>query len=133
MTSALASQPRPTKKLSFAKATTATISVNGAKSTVLVGKSFPSAAPVFSLVSMTGSSAEIGIAGGSYESGAATVTLTKGKTVTLLNTADGTRYVLRLAAAAEPPRASPGVAPESAPICFRALDPVRTPPWRLHA
>lgn len=100
MTSALSSQPQPTKKLSFAKATTATISVNGAKSTVLVGKSFPSAAPVFSLVSMTGSSAEIGIAGGSYESGAATVTLTKGKTVTLLNTADGTRYVLRLVAAA---------------------------------
>ena len=66
----------------------------------MVGKSFPSAAPVFSLVSMSGSSAEIGIAGGSYESGAATVTLTKGKTVTLLNTADGTRYVLRLVAAA---------------------------------
>jgi hypothetical protein len=30
---------------------------------------------VFSLVSLSGSSAKIGIAGGSYESGAATVTL----------------------------------------------------------
>jgi len=55
---------------------------------------------VFSLVSLNESSAKIGIAGGSYESGAATVTLTKGKTVTLMNTADGSRYVLRLVAAA---------------------------------
>jgi hypothetical protein len=100
MTSGLTSPAHPAKKLSFAKATTATISVNGAKSTVSVGKSFPSAAPVFSLVSLTGGSVKIGIVGGSYESGAATVTLTKGKTVTLLNTADGTRYVLRLVAAA---------------------------------
>jgi hypothetical protein len=90
----------PARKLSFSKANTATISVNGLKSTVSVGKTFPSAAPVFSLVSLSGSSAKIGIAGGSYESGAATVTLARGKTVTLLNTADGTRYVLRLVAAA---------------------------------
>jgi hypothetical protein len=100
MTSGLTSPAKPAKKLSFAKATTATVSVNGVKSTVSVGKSFPAAAPVFSLVSLAGGSAKIGIAGGSYESGAATVTLTKGKTVTLLNTADGTRYVLRLVAAA---------------------------------
>jgi hypothetical protein len=91
---------KPARKLSFSKANTATISVNGLKSTVSVGKTFPSAAPVFSLVSLSGSSAKIGIAGGSYESGAATVTLARGKTVTLLNTADGTRYVLRLVAAA---------------------------------
>jgi len=99
-TTSLSSPAQPARKLSFAKATTATISVNGAKSTVSVGKSFPSAAPVFSLVALTGSSAKIGIAGGSYESGAATVTLAKGKTVTLMNTADGSRYVLRLVAAA---------------------------------
>jgi hypothetical protein len=100
MTSGLTSPAKPAKKLSFAKATTATVSVNGVKSTVSVGKSFPAAAPVFSLVSLAGGSAKIGIADGSYESGAATVTLTKGKTVTLLNTADGSRYVLRLVAAA---------------------------------
>jgi len=102
ITSGLASPAasKPARKLSFAKANTETISVNGLKSTVSVGKTFPSASPVFSLVSLSGSSAKIGIAGGSYESGAATVTLAKGKTVTLLNTADGTRYVLRLVAAA---------------------------------
>jgi hypothetical protein len=55
---------------------------------------------VFTLVSLTQRAAKIGIAGGSYENGAATVTLAKGKTVTLMNTADGTRYVLRLVAVA---------------------------------
>jgi hypothetical protein len=63
---------------------------------VSVSKSFPTGSPVFTLVSVTRTAAKIGIAGGSYESGAATVTLAKGKSVTLMNTADGTRYVLRL-------------------------------------
>jgi hypothetical protein len=78
------------------KPTKATISVNGVNSTVSVSKPFPAGAPVFVLVSLTRTAAKIGIAGGAYESGAATVTLTKGKAVTLMNTADGTRYILRL-------------------------------------
>jgi len=80
------------------KVTTATISVNGVASTVSVDGSFPSGAPLFTLVSLTRSAAKVGILGGSYENGAATVTLAKGKTVTLMNTADGRRYVLRLLA-----------------------------------
>jgi hypothetical protein len=83
-----------------AKVTKATISVNGTASTALVGGSFPSSSPVFKLVSLTRSAAKIGILGGSYESGASTVTLAKGKTVTLMNTADGTRYVLQLVSVA---------------------------------
>ena len=79
-----------------AKVTNATISVNGIANQVSVGSSFPASAPVFTLVSLTPRAAKIGIAGGSYENGAATVTLAKGKTVTLMNTADGMRYVLRL-------------------------------------
>ena len=82
------------------KAKQATISVNGIAGTVTVGGSFPTSAPVFTLVSLTRTSAKIGIAGGSYENGAATVTLMKGKTVTLMNTADGARYTLRLLSAA---------------------------------
>jgi hypothetical protein len=82
------------------KAKQATISVNGIAGTVTVGGSFPTSAPVFTLVSLTRASAKIGIAGGSYENGAATVTLVKGKTVTLMNTADGARYTLRLLSAA---------------------------------
>jgi hypothetical protein len=76
----------------------ATISVNGAATTVTVGSLFPAGSPVFTLVSLTTSGARIGIAGGSYESGATTVVLKKGKTVTLVNTADGARYALRLVA-----------------------------------
>ncbi len=52
--------------------------------------------PVFQLVSLTKTTAKVGIAGGSLSTGDATVTLTKGKKVTLMNTADGTRYELVL-------------------------------------
>jgi hypothetical protein len=81
-----------------AKVTNATIAVNGIANKVSVGSSFPASSPVFTLVSLTPRAAKIGIAGGNYENGAATVTLAKGKTLTLMNTADGTRYVLRLVA-----------------------------------
>src|SRR5262249_38032609 len=89
-----------TKTAASAKVTKATITVNGAATSVSVGSSFPAASPVFTLASLAARAAKIGIAGGSYESGAATVTLAKGKAITLMNTADGTRYVLRLVAVA---------------------------------
>ena len=78
--------------------TTASISINGVVETVTVGVDFPVAAPVFHLVALTATSAKIAIVGGSYADGAATVTLKKGKSLTLENTADGSRYVLRLLA-----------------------------------
>jgi hypothetical protein len=76
--------------------TTAKISVNGASESVRVGGTFPTKDPFFKLVSLTKKGAKISIAGGSLETGAPTVTLTKNKALTLMNTADGTRYVLRL-------------------------------------
>jgi hypothetical protein len=76
--------------------TTAVISVNGAPESVQVGGTFPTADPYFKLVSLTKKGAKISIAGGTLENGAPTVTLTKNKRLTLMNTADGTRYVLRL-------------------------------------
>jgi hypothetical protein len=79
-----------------APATTAVILVNGNSESVQAGGQFPKADPVFTLVSLTATTAKIGIAGGSLESGSQTVTLKKNKPVTLMNTADGTRYVLRL-------------------------------------
>jgi len=79
-----------------AKRTSAQISVNGAKEQVSVGGTFPAADPVFQLVSLTKTTAKVGIAGGSLSTGTGTVTLTKGKKVTLMNTADGTRYELVL-------------------------------------
>jgi hypothetical protein len=82
---------------------TAVISVNGTLYTVATKTDFPqpSAAdptvvPLFHLVSVTAHTATISIAGGSYATGAATVTLRENKPVTLMNTADGTRYTLVL-------------------------------------
>jgi len=74
----------------------ATIAVNGAGESVSVGKDFPAATPLFHLVKLSGATALVGIAGGSYASGDQTATLRKGKTLVLQNTADGTRYELRL-------------------------------------
>jgi hypothetical protein len=97
----LTAGPNETKvPVSKVKPTTATISVNGTNNSVTVGAAFPAGAPVFTLVSLTSTAAKIGIATGSYESGASSVSLSKGKTVTLQNTADGARYTLRLVSTA---------------------------------
>jgi hypothetical protein len=76
--------------------TTAEIAVNGIAQTVQVGGVFPSSDPFFKLVKLTRKGAQISIAGGSLANGAPTVMLTKTKPLTLQNTSDGTRYVLRL-------------------------------------
>jgi hypothetical protein len=82
---------------------TAVISVNGTLYSVAVGNDFPDASatdasiqPMFHLVALTAHSAKISIVGGSYANGAPTVTLQENKTVTLMNTADGTQYKLIL-------------------------------------
>jgi hypothetical protein len=81
----------------------AVISVNGTLYTVATSTDFPqptsadaSLVPIFHLVSVTAHTAKISIAGGSYATGAQTVTLRENKPVTLMNTADGTRYTLIL-------------------------------------
>ena len=91
-----AAQPVSASTAPAAASTTAAISVNGAPESVKVGGAFPAANPYFKLVSLTKKGAKVSIAGGSLENGAPTVTLTKNKALTLMNTADGTRYVLRL-------------------------------------
>jgi hypothetical protein len=70
----------------------AQISVNGATDGVAIGATFPTVDPVFRLVSVSGKTVKVAIDGGTYASGEATITLTKGQPVTLVNTADGTRY-----------------------------------------
>ena len=81
----------------------AIISVNGELYTVPTGTDFPQAsatdptiAPLFHLVALTAHTAKISIVGGSYATGARTVLLRENKPVTLMNTADGTRYRLIL-------------------------------------
>jgi hypothetical protein len=82
----------------LARTGAATIAVNGKTESVRVGGSFPSSNPLFRLVSVAHGVARIGIANGSYKSGAKTVSLTAGQSLTLVDTADGVRYVLRLIA-----------------------------------
>ena len=88
--------PPPPPASSGPKYNSAKISVNGETEQVGVGATFPAADPVFRLVSLTKSTAKVAIAGGSLSTGDGTVTLTKGKKLTLMNTADGTRYELVL-------------------------------------
>lgn len=78
--------------------TTVLISTNGACETVVAKGRFPSGADIFRLVSIArdGKSVEIGIVGGSYDSGQAAATLKLGGKLTLVNTSDGTRYVIEL-------------------------------------
>lgn len=88
-----------TSARTLAKTGAATIQVNGKVQTVRIGASFPSANPLFKLVSIAHGVARIGIANGSYASGAQTVTLTAGKSLTLVDTADGVRYKVELLSA----------------------------------
>ena len=111
-------QPVSASTVPTAAATSAAISVNGAPESVKVGGNFPAAKPYFKLVSLTKKGAKISIAGGSLENGAPTVTLTKNKALTLMNTADGTRYVLRLVSVSWPH--PPGIASRG-----RRLSPAR--------
>jgi hypothetical protein len=91
--------------------TSAVISVNGTSESVSTGSNFPAESPAFQLVALTGSTAKVAVAGGSYASGAATVTLKVNTPITLVNTADGTRYTLTLlpqgTVASAPAAASP--------------------------
>jgi hypothetical protein len=114
---------------------TAVISVNGELMSVSLGTDFPTSGTLYSrsgalfhLVSLTGSTAKIAIAGGSYADGAATVTLQVKKALTLQNTADGTKYTLILepAGTALPAGSAPaGSVPATAPA---ATVPTSTTP-----
>jgi hypothetical protein len=77
----------------------ARLSVNGRVEIVRVGASFPSSNPLFRLVGVSHGVVRIGIANGSYSSGAQTVALGMGRSLTLVDTANGVRYKIRLLAA----------------------------------
>ena len=74
----------------------ALITVNGAPSQVNLRLNFPTAAPLFHLISLTKKTAKVSVVGGSLAGGTPTLTLRRDRPVTLVNTADGTRYKLEL-------------------------------------
>ncbi len=101
----------------------AVIGVNGVAQNVTVGSDFPvSSDPaenaIFRLVALTRKTARIGVVGGSYASGQATLTLRVNEPVTLVNTADGKQYTLVLfpqGTAAPSGGSAPGAGEASAP------------------
>jgi hypothetical protein len=88
------SQPKHVRTL--AATGSARIVINGRIEVVRVGGSFPSANPLFRLVAFSNGVARIGIANGSYSSGAHTISLSAGRSLTLVDQADGIRYRIRL-------------------------------------
>jgi hypothetical protein len=75
--------------------TTATIWVNGSDESVAVKKKFPKTDPTFVLLSLKPKAAQIGVVGGAFTGGGA-ISLKMGQSLTLVNTATGARYTLRL-------------------------------------
>jgi hypothetical protein len=90
----------PTPTPAAAVPTDALIATNGVCERIAPNGTFPSDENIFRLVSIarSGKSVEIGIVGGSFDSGKPTATLKLGDKLTLVNTADGTRYVIALKA-----------------------------------
>jgi hypothetical protein len=86
--------PPPPKPIS------AKIEVNGVAEDVTIGDAFPKAQPLFRLISIKDGVARVGISGGTLQGSSQTVPLVQGKTLTLMNTADGMRYVLKLVSVA---------------------------------
>ena len=78
--------------------TDALIATNGVCERVSVKGTFPTDENIFRLVSIAknGKSVEVGIVGGSFDNGHPTATLKLGEKITLVNTADGTRYEIVL-------------------------------------
>jgi hypothetical protein len=110
--------------------TTAVISVNDVPESVTSGANFPAANPnpsangLFTLRSLTSTTATIAIVGGSYASGSQTIVLHVNKAVTLVNTADGTRYKIMLnpqGTVAPTATASPGSSGSTSPPAAPAV------------
>jgi hypothetical protein len=113
--------------------TDALIATNGVCERIAPSGTFPSNENIFRLVSIArnGKSVEIGIVGGSFDSGKPTATLKLGDKLTLVNTADGTRYVIALKAscAVVAPSGSSTSSPSAptTPVAPPASPPATTP------
>ena len=88
--------PTLTASRTLARSGAVRISVNGRPESIRIGASFPSSNPIFRLVSVSRAGVRIGLASGSYSSGAQTVSLGLNRTVTLVDTTNGSRYKLQL-------------------------------------
>jgi hypothetical protein len=131
-----ATPPPATPTAPPAAPASALLSTNGVCEQVGVKATFPATENIFVLVEIAenGKSVKIAIAGGSYDSGQATATIKLGQKLTLVNTSDGSRYVISLEAkcAVIAPGAASASAPASASAssagASAAAPPAPTPP-----
>jgi hypothetical protein len=81
-----------------APAPTVAIATNGICERVPLKGTFPATQDIFRVTAIAtgGATAKVGVVGGSYDNGKAVASLERGKKLTLVNTADGSRYVLEL-------------------------------------
>jgi hypothetical protein len=95
--------PTTTPAAPVAAPTDALIATNGVCERISVKGTFPANENIFRLVSVAkdGKSVEVGIVGGSFDNGHPTAKLGVGKKITLVNTADGTRYEIVLKASCD--------------------------------
>ena len=75
-------------------ATSAILDINDSAETVDVKGTFPVSDPIFRLVSVSTRSVQIGLVSGKFSNGKKTVTVRRGKSVTLVSQPDGVRYVI---------------------------------------
>jgi hypothetical protein len=100
--------------------TSVAISTNNTCENIGVDGTFPGDEDIFRVVSIgsDGKTAKIAVVGGGYDSGDATATIKLGESVTLVNTADGTRYVIMMQAhcTAETPPAVPAAPTQTSTV-----------------
>jgi hypothetical protein len=78
---------------------TATVEVNGTSEDLGIDDSFPANDPTFKLVSVTATSANIGLVSGAFSNGAETIAINVGETLVLVAD-DGARYAIKLVSVA---------------------------------
>jgi hypothetical protein len=130
-----ATEPAASGTVSFSAAApppnAAIVTTNGKKQLVYVGDGFPTADPVFRLVALANKAVRVGVLGGSFTNGVPTIKVARGRTITLANQADGSRYVIklvRLTTAAPKPVPAKGASPAPATPAPAATTPVTTTP-----
>jgi hypothetical protein len=77
-------------------ASSASLEINGSAENVKIGETFPAGDPAFRLVNAGGTSAEIGLASGSFSNGQETIAVSVGETLVLISDPDGKRYAIKL-------------------------------------
>jgi hypothetical protein len=127
--SPVTTSPSTTPSAPATSPTSVLVSTNGVCQTVALNGTFPANEDIFRVVSIApdGKSIKIGVVGGAYDSGQATATLKLGDKLTLVNTADGTRYVIALQAKCDVQTAPTSKPPTTATTTPSAPAPAPAP------